>query len=139
MNTNKPKLRTQQLEQRALLGEVTAVFAHEVRNPINNISTGLQLMELNTPENDLKNRELISRLQKDCNRLTRSNGVYPDFLPNRQLQIHAFGCGECRRAAFNPLAAQNGSVYKFSIMFKSLLTPHLFEEINGLWNKSLPT
>ena len=36
--------RTQQLEQRAVLGEVTAVFAHEVRNPINNISTGLQLL-----------------------------------------------------------------------------------------------
>jgi PAS domain S-box-containing protein len=64
------KLRTQQLEQRALLGEVTAVFAHEVRNPINNISTGLQLMEMNTPENDLEKKEQISRLQKDCNRLT---------------------------------------------------------------------
>ncbi|MCP4286619.1 MAG: PAS domain-containing protein, partial [Gammaproteobacteria bacterium] len=46
------RLRTQQLEQRALLGEVTAIFAHEVRNPINNISTGLQLMALDLPEND---------------------------------------------------------------------------------------
>ena len=49
------KIRTQQLEQRALLGEVTAVFAHEVRNPINNISTGLQLMALNTDADDIKN------------------------------------------------------------------------------------
>ena len=64
------KIRTQQLEQRALLGEVTAIFAHEVRNPINNISTGLQLLELNTPQDDPEKRELISRLQKDCNRLT---------------------------------------------------------------------
>jgi PAS domain S-box-containing protein len=64
------KFRTQQLEQRALLGEVTAVFAHEVRNPINNISTGLQLMEMNTSEDDRETRDLISRLQKDCNRLT---------------------------------------------------------------------
>jgi PAS domain S-box-containing protein len=64
------QIRTQQLEQRALLGEVTAVFAHEVRNPINNISTGLQLMEMNIKEDDQENRELISRLQKDCNRLT---------------------------------------------------------------------
>jgi two-component system, NtrC family, sensor histidine kinase AtoS len=64
------KTRTQQLEQRALLGEVTAVFAHEVRNPINNISTGLQLMALNTPEEDTETQELISRLQQDCNRLT---------------------------------------------------------------------
>jgi PAS domain S-box-containing protein len=34
---------TEILAQRALLGEVTAIFAHEVRNPINNISTGVQL------------------------------------------------------------------------------------------------
>jgi PAS domain S-box-containing protein len=35
---------TENLAQRALLGEVAAIFAHEVRNPINNISTGLQLV-----------------------------------------------------------------------------------------------
>jgi PAS domain S-box-containing protein len=64
------KTRTQQLEQRALLGEVTAVFAHEVRNPINNISTGLQLMAINTPEEDVQQNELIQRLQQDCTRLT---------------------------------------------------------------------
>lgn len=63
------RARTQQLEQRALLGEVTAIFAHEVRNPINNISTGLQLMEMNLPPGN-PNRELVERLQNDCNRLT---------------------------------------------------------------------
>jgi PAS domain S-box-containing protein len=60
--------RTQQLEQRAVLGEVTAVFAHEVRNPINNISTGLQLLTVKLPEND-PNQENISRLINDCLRL----------------------------------------------------------------------
>lgn len=59
---------TQQLEQRAILGEVTAIFAHEVRNPINNISTGLQVMALNLPEND-PNQASIARLQQDCDRL----------------------------------------------------------------------
>ncbi|MCI0519331.1 MAG: PAS domain S-box protein [Chloroflexi bacterium] len=58
-----------QLEQRALLGEVTAVFAHEVRNPINNISTGLQLMAFNLPPDD-PNQENIARLQHDCDRLS---------------------------------------------------------------------
>ncbi len=62
------RTQTQQLEQRAMLGEVTAVFAHEVRNPINNISTGLQLMALNLPEND-PNQETIERLMQDCDRL----------------------------------------------------------------------
>jgi two-component system sensor histidine kinase AtoS len=63
------EVRNQQLEQRALLGEVTAIFAHEVRNPINNISTGLQLMAMNLPSGD-PNQEVISRLHDDCNRLT---------------------------------------------------------------------
>lgn len=58
----------QQFEQQALLGEVTAIFAHEVRNPINNISTGLQLMAYGMPEED-PNQELIRRLQQDCDRL----------------------------------------------------------------------
>jgi two-component system, NtrC family, sensor histidine kinase AtoS len=62
------QVQAQQLEQRALLGEVTAIFAHEVRNPINNISTGLQLMGYNLP-NDDPNQEIIARLQADCDRL----------------------------------------------------------------------
>lgn len=60
--------RTQQLEQRAVLGEVTAVFAHEVRNPINNISTGLQLLSVKLPPED-PNQENIARLLFDCQRL----------------------------------------------------------------------
>jgi two-component system, NtrC family, sensor histidine kinase AtoS len=60
--------RTQQLEQRAVLGEVTAVFAHEVRNPINNISTGLQLLTVKLPEDD-PNQDNIARLLNDCQRL----------------------------------------------------------------------
>jgi signal transduction histidine kinase len=63
------RARTHQLEQRALLGEVTAVFAHEVRNPINNISTGLQLMA-DDIEKDDTNQELIKRMLHDCGRLT---------------------------------------------------------------------
>jgi signal transduction histidine kinase len=62
------RIRTQQLEQRAVLGEVTAVFAHEVRNPINNISTGLQLLSVKLPETD-PNQENINRLLNDCQRL----------------------------------------------------------------------
>jgi PAS domain S-box-containing protein len=62
------RLHTQQLEHRALLGEVTAIFAHEVRNPINNISTGLQLMAINLPPED-PGQENITRMMQDCDRL----------------------------------------------------------------------
>ncbi len=64
------ELRNQQLEQRALLGEVTSIFAHEVRNPVNNISMGLQLMAANLPPDDPQ-QELIQRMQTDAERLTR--------------------------------------------------------------------
>ncbi len=64
----KNRIQTEQLEQRAFLGEVTAIFAHEVRNPINNISTGLQLMSRNLPVDD-PNQEEITRLEQDCDRL----------------------------------------------------------------------
>jgi PAS domain S-box-containing protein len=63
------RLKNQQLEQRALLGEVTASFAHEVKNPINNIFTGLQLLAINLPQDD-PNQQNIARLEDDCERLT---------------------------------------------------------------------
>jgi PAS domain S-box-containing protein len=62
------QVRNQQLEQRAVLGEVTAIFAHEVRNPINNISTGLQVLAMNLPTDD-PNQSLIESLKQECNRL----------------------------------------------------------------------
>jgi len=63
------RLKNQQLEQRALLGEVTASFAHEVKNPINNIFTGLQLLAINLPPED-PNQKNIARIEEDCERLT---------------------------------------------------------------------
>ncbi len=67
--TEQIRAHSQQLEQRAFLGEVSAIFAHEVKNPINSISTGLQLMGL-TMKPDDPHADLISRLQNDCLRLT---------------------------------------------------------------------
>ena len=58
----------EQLEQHALLGTVTAIFAHEVRNPINNISAGLQLMAYKLPGSDPL-LDLITRMQADCERV----------------------------------------------------------------------
>ena len=67
--TEQIQARTQQLEQRALLGEVSAVFAHEVKNPINSIMTGLQFISMNMQPTDI-HYDLINRLQGDCQRLT---------------------------------------------------------------------
>ncbi|NMC79395.1 MAG: PAS domain S-box protein [Chloroflexi bacterium] len=62
------RLRTQQLEHRAFLGEFTAIFAHEVRNPINNISTGLQLLASRLEADD-PSLDALGRMQNDCTRL----------------------------------------------------------------------
>ena len=63
------RLRTLQLEQRAIIGEVTQVFAHEIRNPINNISLALEEMSVVLDEQD-PNQELVNRMQGDCQRLS---------------------------------------------------------------------
>lgn len=62
------RIRTQQLEHRAILGEMMAVFAHEVRNPINNIFTGIQLLSSRFPD-DEQIQELINRMTQDYYRL----------------------------------------------------------------------
>lgn len=78
------KALTQQLEHRAVLGDYTAAFAHDVRNPINNISTGLQLLAATLMEED-PNQDVINRMQGDCNRL---NHLMESFLAfSRPLEL----------------------------------------------------
>ena len=67
--TEQIRAKSQQLEQRALLGEVAAIFAHEVKNPINSLVTGLQFMGMGMKPED-PNFALTQRLQNDCLRLT---------------------------------------------------------------------
>jgi PAS domain S-box-containing protein len=89
-------LQSQQLQQRAWLGEITAYFAHEVRNPINNISTGLQLMQINLPEQDPM-QEQIKRLQEDCDRLEHRMKSVLSFSRNLEHHPETLDIGEfCR-------------------------------------------
>lgn len=89
-----------QLEQRAILGEVTAIFAHEVRNPINAIMLSLQVMEDNMQEDD-PNHKWIENMRDECNKLMylmesvlsfakpleyKMTGVDLDFLLSRILE-----------------------------------------------------
>ena len=55
-------------EKKASLGEVVADFAHEVRNPINNISTGLQVLRRTEGMSD-DSMHAIDRMQSDCIRM----------------------------------------------------------------------
>ena len=78
--------RTETLAQRALLGEVTAIFAHEVRNPINNISTGVQLVASRLGK-DHPQYEALERIQKECLRLNQLMGDVLAFARPLELKI----------------------------------------------------
>jgi len=77
---------TETLTQRALLGEVTAIFAHEVRNPINNISTGVQLIASRLGQ-DHPQYEALERIQKECLRLNQLMGDVLTFARPLELKI----------------------------------------------------
>ena len=79
------KALTQHLEHRALIGDFTAAFAHDIRNPINNIVTGLQLLAMKIPADD-PNQEIVGRIQGDC---TRLNHLMESFLAfSRMNEMH---------------------------------------------------
>jgi len=65
----KVRIQTQQLERRALVGQMNAIFAHEIRNPINNITTGIQLLDKTLPA-DFEQRDVLKGIIDDCDRLT---------------------------------------------------------------------
>lgn len=80
---------TQQLEHRAILGDYTAAFAHDVRNPINNISTGLQLLAAMIAEDD-PNQDVINRMQGDCTRLIHLMEAFLAFSRPLELKFESF-------------------------------------------------
>lgn len=59
---------SEKLRQKALMGQVMGIFAHEVRNPINNIGMGLQVMASNFPSEESLQSE-ISRMKQDIERI----------------------------------------------------------------------
>lgn len=57
-----------ELEHQAVLGNSVARFAHEVRNPINNMMTGLQALQSLVGEKETQT-DMIKRMMDDCMRL----------------------------------------------------------------------
>jgi len=87
----KAKQTIEKIENQVALGEVIADFAHEVRNPINNISTGLQLMRKKTESED-SNLEVIDRMQSDCIRVNDLMESILSFSRQDNLKFKPFDC-----------------------------------------------
>jgi len=98
------------LTQRALLGEVSAIFAHEVRNPINNISTGIQLVSSRLgSEHPL--HESLERVRKECTRLDQLMSDVLFFARPLELKMEPIDPAEMVRRLlerWKPRLAQSG-------------------------------
>jgi len=87
----KAKETIEKTENQAALGEVIADFAHEVRNPINNISTGLQLVRKRIGSED-ENLQVIDRMQSDC---IKMNDLMESILSFSRQDISNFKPFDC--------------------------------------------
>ena len=88
------KAKTQHLEQRALLGDLSAIFAHEIRNPLNGISTGLQYLQMQLQHTDPLQETVESILEE----AVRINRLLEDILlivKPTELKIEGISIKDC--------------------------------------------
>ncbi len=86
------KTLNQHLEHRAVLGDYTAAFAHDIRNPINNIYTGIQLLGAKLDPDD-PNQAIIERIQGDCTRLNHQMESFLAFSRPTDLHLEPIDVG----------------------------------------------
>jgi len=81
------------LEQKAFLGEFHRDFSHEVRNPINNIYFGLQVMERNLPA-EHANQDTIARIKQDLDRMAKLMDTILSFSKITHQEMIAINLGD---------------------------------------------
>jgi len=81
----------EKIKDQAALGEMISYFAHDVRNPINDISTGLQLMRRRINKED-PNLQVVDRMQSDC---IRMNDLMESILSFSRQDIADFKPFDC--------------------------------------------
>jgi PAS domain S-box len=82
----------QHLEHRAVLGDYTSAFAHDIRNPINNIALGIQRLGSELPADDPR-QEIIGRVQSDCTRLNHLMESFLAFARSSDLHLETMEIG----------------------------------------------
>ncbi len=125
---------SEQLAQRALLGEVAAIFAHQVRNPINNISTGVQLVSSRLGK-DHPLYESLLRVRKECVRLDQLMGDVLFFsrpLELKMVPMQLSGLIERLLARWRPRLERSGVESYTSFDPETppaLIDPRTFEQV----------
>ncbi len=136
--------RNRQLAQRALLGEVTSIFAHEVRNPINNIQMGLQLLAASLPD-DPTTQDTLRRMKEDAERLTHlMDSVLTFSRSNTLKQMHPLDLGSLLDgllSRWQPRLARQGVRHRLSAPrpLPKILghAPSLEQVFNNLFSNAL--
>ncbi len=90
---------TEALMRRAMLGDVLASFAHEVRDPLNSLSTGLEWLAFSLNENT-EATETLRNLQAEVERLGHLVTNLLDFGRARPLKWQALDIGMVLKGIF---------------------------------------
>lgn len=85
--------RSEQLEQRALLGQMSAIFAHQVRNPLHAISVGVQYVATHLAEDNPLSEEL-RKIRAECERLSTLMQDVLQFAKPLELDMQPVELGE---------------------------------------------
>ncbi|NPA26511.1 MAG: PAS domain S-box protein [Chloroflexi bacterium] len=92
------RLHSKRLEQRALIGDLLLTFAHEVRNPLNNLYVGIQMLQQRGAQLDEAAwQESLQRLLEDTQRLSRLMNDLLAFARPKQGEKRALALDELLR------------------------------------------
>jgi signal transduction histidine kinase len=81
------------MERLAALGELSAHLAHEVRNPLTGISSAMQVMQAETPENSPR-REILGKILGQLNRMEQTMGNFLRFARLPEAVVRPFDLHE---------------------------------------------
>ena len=102
---NEAEQRLQEAERLALLGTTAAVFAHEIANPLNAISTSLQIVRaiIGDSDCDPRVRETLEVSHQEIQRLTALLNDYRSFARPQTLNIELSDVRQILEEILSPL------------------------------------
>ena len=85
-------------ERFSAIGELASRIAHDIRNPLSNISMSIELMKISHPETKLVDKEVSSKLDlisKNVQRISHQVNDVLEFVQNRKMNIESVRLIDC--------------------------------------------